>query len=62
MSKTDCLAYSPATVATQLDCSVPFVYKLLYSGALPSIKVGRSRRILHDDLVTYLASLRGDAS
>ncbi len=57
----DRLAYKPASVAEQLDCSVQFVFTMIRDGRLPSVQIGRARRVLRTDLVAYLDSLRGAA-
>jgi excisionase family DNA binding protein len=48
------LAYSPDEVAQLLGVSRPFVYKMMNSGDLPSLKLGRSRKIRHDDVIALL--------
>lgn len=54
------LAYPPAEVAQLLGLSKAKVYELLARGAIPSVKIDNSRRILHDALVDYLHSLGPD--
>lgn len=39
-------AYRPEELAEAWGCSRAHIYKLLDSGALKSLKIGRSRRIL----------------
>jgi excisionase family DNA binding protein len=46
-----CLSLSPRTVR-----------RLLVSGALPSVLIGRARRVLVSDLDAYIASLKGAAT
>ncbi len=48
------LIYSPAEAAELLGCSRPFIYKLIADGQLPSLKLGRSRRIRHSDLTAMI--------
>lgn len=51
------LAYSPPEAAQLLSLSTARVYQLIADGTLPSVKIGRSRRILHAALVDYLSGL-----
>ncbi|MCL2395662.1 MAG: helix-turn-helix domain-containing protein [Acidimicrobiaceae bacterium] len=44
-----------AEVAAQLRVSNMTVYRLVQSGALPALRVGRSYRIREDDVDRYLA-------
>ncbi len=44
---------TPNQVATQLRMSRTFLYKLLDSGALPSHRVGRDRRIRAHDVIAF---------
>lgn len=44
-------------VANRLSLSRSRVYELLASGELPSIRIGRSRRIRRDDLIAYVDGL-----
>ena len=49
---------SVAEVAAELGCGRDTVYRLLASGALPSVTVaGRLRRIRRDDLLAYVNRL-----
>lgn len=49
---------SVAEVAAELGCGRDTVYRLMTSGALPSVTVaGRLRRVRHDDLRAYIDSL-----
>jgi excisionase family DNA binding protein len=48
------LAYTAEQAAEQIGCSRAFIYKQIACGRLRSVKVGRARRILHDDLVAML--------
>jgi excisionase family DNA binding protein len=54
---TERLVYSPAEAAAMLGCSRQHVYNLMASGQLPSLKLGRARRIRHEDLVAMVDSL-----
>ena len=49
------LAYSPSEAAELLGLSRARVYELMASGDLPSLRIGRSRRIRHEALVAFLA-------
>jgi excisionase family DNA binding protein len=49
---------SVAEVAAELGCGRDTVYRLMTSGALPSVIVGgRLRRVRREDLFTYVDSL-----
>lgn len=52
------LAFTVAEAARSAKFSTSYIYKLINEGLLPSIVVGRTRRILHDDLVRFLESHR----
>lgn len=52
------LAYLPTEVADLIGQSRAQIYTYMADGSLPSIKLGRSRRILHDDLIAFLESRR----
>lgn len=52
------LAYAPAEVATIVGLSRSKVMQLLADGDIPSVKIDRSRRVLHADLVAWLDALR----
>jgi excisionase family DNA binding protein len=56
------LAYKPQHAAEQIGCSRAFIYRLMERGELPSVKIGASRRILHDDLVAFLKAHRDGAA
>lgn len=47
-------------VAEVLNVSKGTVYNLFQAGALPGLKLGRSRRVSVEDLDAYLARLRGE--
>lgn len=47
-----------ADVCERLALSRSEVYELLGSGELPSVKLGRARRIADDDLEEYIKRLR----
>lgn len=49
--------YTPAQVAGVLMLSRSRTYELLASGELPSVKIGRSRRIPEELLREYIARL-----
>ncbi|MEV6925494.1 helix-turn-helix domain-containing protein [Dactylosporangium sp. NPDC051485] len=44
-------------VATALRLSKSYVKKLIAAGAIPSVKVGRSRRVRFGDLKSYVDAL-----
>lgn len=56
------LAYSPAEGAEQLGISRAKFYELITEGTIPSVKIGRSRRIRAEALVDYLDSLERGAA
>jgi excisionase family DNA binding protein len=45
-----------AEVASMLRVSNMTVYRLINGGELPAVRVGKSYRVLEDDLDKYLAS------
>jgi excisionase family DNA binding protein len=51
----DLASLTPKQLRSVLKISEPVVYSLLRSGALPSFKVGGSRRVLVSDLAAYIA-------
>jgi excisionase family DNA binding protein len=51
-------ALTPMQVAAALSCSLPSVYKALYSNELRSFKIGGMRRVAVEDLVAYLEKKR----
>lgn len=53
---------APARAARMLDVSTRTVYRLIHAGVLRSIKIGRSRRVLVDDVVACYEHLTKDAS
>lgn len=55
------LLYRPEEAAEVLSLSRATVYELLSSGSLPSIKIGRSRRITRAALESFVAGLAGSA-
>jgi excisionase family DNA binding protein len=46
--------------AELMKVSSSTVYRLIYEGKLPAVRIGRLRRIMNVDLAEYLKSLRGD--
>ena len=48
-------------VAFKLQFSEPTIWRMVKSGELPSVKVGRSRRIAPEDVADWKAKLRGAA-
>lgn len=55
------LLHAPADAAKLLGISRAKLYELLDSGEVPSVKIGRSRRISHRALVEYVERLEGAA-
>ena len=51
------LAYRPAEAAEAIGVSRATFYKLLTSGEVPSVKIGRSRRVRRAALDDYLTQL-----
>lgn len=51
---------TPEQVAAYLGCKRTFCYELLRSGAIPSLKVGRLRRVRREDLERYVDMLVED--
>jgi excisionase family DNA binding protein len=54
-------AYSVEEAAYYIGGSRPTVYRLMGSGALPSIHIGRRRMILKEDLDKFLQDRRAEA-
>jgi excisionase family DNA binding protein len=54
----DRLAYSPDEAARKLGCSRQMIYNFMTSGQLASVKLGRSRKVMHADLVALLEANR----
>ena len=52
------LALRPRDIAEQTGYSKAFVYRLIADGDLPAVRVGRSVRVMHADLVAFLESHR----
>jgi excisionase family DNA binding protein len=46
--------------ATQLRIARRRVFEMIRDGSLPSVKIGRSRRIRSTDLAEYVANLEPD--
>jgi excisionase family DNA binding protein len=58
---TEPLLLTIADAARQLACSTRLVEKLIYSGDLRSVRLGkRARRVPRTDLTDYIDRLRGD--
>lgn len=51
---------TPEDVAAQLGCSRTYVYILLRSGQIPSLKLGKLRRVRPQDLKAFLDTLAED--
>ena len=52
------MVYTLADVAAALGVGRTKVYELVRSGALPSVRIGGSRRVRGEDLATYVDSLQ----
>ena len=53
----DKMLYKLTDVATALSVSRTKVYELVRTGALPSVRIGGSRRVRGEDLAGYVDSL-----
>ena len=60
------LLYKPEAAAAELGIGRSKVFELMASGALPSVRIGRSRRITRQALEDFVAALvdahRSDAA
>src|SRR5665811_31338 len=54
---SDQLLFTVIETAVSLQLSRSKVYELLYSGSLPSVKIGNSRRIRRGDLEQFVRNL-----
>lgn len=54
------LAYRARDITALTGYSKPFVYKLIADGQIPAVRVGRSVRVMHDDLVAFLEAHRNE--
>lgn len=61
ISGTPRLLYRLNDAAAQLSISRTKLYGLLRTGAMPSVLLGGTRLIAHDDLVAYVNGLRAKA-
>ena len=59
-SETKLRALTAPQVAAQLQLSRALVYALIQRGELPAVHIGRSVRVLPDDLDRWLKARRGD--
>jgi len=50
--------YTPTQVSAILQLSRTKTYQLISSGDLPSVRIGRSRRVVHDDLDSFVDRCR----
>jgi excisionase family DNA binding protein len=50
---------SPEDLAVYLGCGRTYAYKLITDGAIPSVKLGRLRRIRRQDADAFVESLAG---
>jgi excisionase family DNA binding protein len=48
------LAYDVDEAAALIDCSRRKLYSMIGDGTLPSVKIGKLRRIAHDDLMQLI--------
>jgi excisionase family DNA binding protein len=48
----------PDGICARTKWSPAFIYRQIETGALPAVRVGRSVRVLHDDLVAFLDAHR----
>lgn len=55
------IAYTVRNAAKVLDVGERTMWQLVMDDEIPSIKIGRSRRILRADLMAYAESLRQSA-
>ena len=53
----DKMLYTLSVVAAALSVGRSKVYELVRCGALPSVRIGGSRRVRSEDLATYVDSL-----
>ena len=53
----DKMLYTLTDVAAALSVGRSKVYELVRSGALPSVRIGGSRRVRGEELATYVDSL-----
>lgn len=54
------LLLTPESAAERLAIGERTLYRLLEAGELPSVRIGRSRRIPADALVEYVERLRAE--
>ena len=57
---TTTMLLTPEETAAELRIARRRVFELLKSGTLPSVKIGRARRIRSTDLAAYVAELEND--
>jgi excisionase family DNA binding protein len=57
---TTTMLLTPEETAAELRIARRRVFELLKNGTLPSVKIGRSRRIRSTDLAAYVAELEND--
>lgn len=55
---SDKLLYPPEEAAQRLTISRSQLFELLARGEIKSVKIGRLRRIPHDELTAYVERLR----
>lgn len=61
MAQNHQLAYPPNDAAQILGVSRATIYNLMNAGEIPSVKIGRCRRIRHEALIAYLDRLESRA-
>lgn len=52
------IAHRARDISELTGYSKPFVYRLIETGQLPAVRVGRTVRVMHDDLVAFLEAHR----
>ena len=56
----DALLLTPADVASRLRCSLSYAYRLIERGTLPSVRLGRVRRVPAASLDSFVDALLSD--
>ena len=57
----DALLLTPADVAQRLRCSLSYCYRLIETGTLPAVYLGRARRVRAEDLASFVDDLMDNA-
>ena len=58
----DALLLTPADVALKLRCSLSYAYRLIERGTLPSVRLGRVRRVPAAALDAFVEGLLDEAT